>query len=570
MQQRRIQRRSPGVADHLPTDLHPVLRRVYCNRGVGEPAAVDLGLAQLLPFASLKGIDAAVGLLMEAREQRWRICVVGDYDADGATSTALLASMLPKFGMAEVEYLLPDRFRYGYGLSPEIVELAQSRKPDLLITVDNGIASFEGVTAARSAGIRVLITDHHLPGQSLPQADAIVNPNQPGCDFPSKALAGVGVAFYLLLALRAQLRAQGAGDGPNMASCLDLVALGTVADVVPLDHNNRILVEQGLRQLRSGRGRAGIRALLQIAGRDYGKASAADLGFTVGPRLNAAGRLEDMSIGVECLLSTDEDAALKIAHRLDQLNRERREIQQEMQDEALAGLAQISTGEKLPVGLCVYDPGWHQGVTGLVAGKVKDRHHRPVVAFAPADERCLTLKGSARSIPGFHIRDALDAIATRHPGLIAKFGGHAMAAGLSLEHARLEDFRSAFDEEARRWLDDNALEGVLETDGPLTAEEFSLPLAEALGRGGPWGQGFPEPVFEGTCDVLERRIVGERHLKLKLRLINTQQVFAAIAFNRTEGAEISQRIRLAFRLVINDYRGQRSPEAVVEYLEEAG
>ncbi len=418
--------------------------------------------------------------------------------------------------------------------------------------------------------MQVLITDHHLPGQALPQADAIVNPNQPGCDFPSKALAGVGVAFYLLLALRARLRTQGAGDGPNMASCLDLVALGTVADVVPLDRNNRILVEQGLRLLRSGRGRPGIRSLLQIAGRDAAKVSAADMGFAAGPRLNAAGRLDDMSIGIECLLCQDDDAALKIAHRLDQLNRERREIQQGMQDEALAGLAQITTGDKLPVGLCVYDPGWHQGITGLVAGKVKDRHHRPVVAFAPADEQCHILKGSARSIAGFHIRDALDAIATRHPGLIAKFGGHAMAAGLSLEYARLDEFRAAFDVEARRWLDDIALEGVLETDGPLTADEFSLALAESLGSGGPWGQGFPEPMFECTCDVLERRIVGERHLKFRLKHVGTQKVFAAIAFNRIEGADVGQRIQVVFRLVVNEYRGQRSPEAVIEYLEEAG
>lgn len=569
MPQRRIQRRHPRVDDHLPADLHPVLRRVYLNRGVGDAQAADLGFAQLLSFEALKGIQGAVDLLVQALHQRWHICIVGDYDADGATSTALMMMVLREFGAAQVSYLIPDRFRYGYGLSPGIVTLAQVRKPDLLVTVDNGIASLEGVAAARAAGMRVLITDHHLPGANLPDADAIVNPNQAGCGFESKALAGVGVAFYLLLALRARLRSEGAGEGPNLASYLDLVALGTVADLVPLDHNNRILVEQGLRRIRAGRARPGIHALLQLAGRDHSQIVASDLGFAVAPRLNAAGRLEDMGVGIECLLSQDASAALRVAQQLDDLNRQRREIQQQMQEEALSALELGLTGQELPFGLCLYDTTWHQGITGLVAGKVKEQHHRPVIAFAPADDDGLTLKGSARSISGFHIRDALDAIATRHPSLITKFGGHAMAAGLSLELAQLEKFRQAFDEEARRWLDASTLEGRVESDGELADHELSMQMAEVLNDAGPWGQGFQEPQFDGVFDVLEQRIVGERHLKLKLRLQGGKQAMDAIAFNQAAEWGHAKSIRAAYRLGINEYAGRRSHQAIIEFMEPA-
>jgi single-stranded-DNA-specific exonuclease len=568
MMRRRIMRRSPRAADGLPVSLHPMLRRVYRNRGVGTAADADLSLARLLPFHTLKGIDQAVDLLVEALRRQWHVCVIGDYDADGATSTALVVSLLRQFGLTQVGYLVPDRFRYGYGLTPEIVALARQRKPDLLITVDNGIASVEGVAAARAAGMRVLITDHHLPGQALPDADAIVNPNQPGCGFPSKVLAGVGVAFYLMSALRARLRSEGQKNGPTLAAWLDLVALGTVADVVPLDRNNRILVEHGLRLLRAGRARPGIQALLRVAGRDTTRATSNDLGYAAAPRLNAAGRLDDMSIGIECLLSEDEDVALQQARRLDQLNRERRELQQQMQDGALTDLAGQLQAGALPVGLCVYDPQWHQGVTGPVAGRLKELYHRPVVAFAPAGSGLL--KGSGRSVTGFHMRDALDAIATQNPGLITKFGGHAMAAGLSLECSRFDEFRNAFDREARRWLDASALDGVIETDGELASDDITLELAEALRDAGPWGQSFPEPLFDGEFEVLERRIVGERHLKLRLCPHPNGTPLAAIVFGQVKGAEVGQRIRAVYRLSVNEYGGLRSPEVVIEYYDAVG
>ncbi len=567
MPHRRIQRRQAWAEDNLPATLHPVLRRVYRNRGLGQATDIDLGLGQLQSYESLKGIKPAVDLLLQALRQRWHVCIIGDYDADGATSTALMVSMLTAFGAARVSYLVPDRFRYGYGLSPAVVSLAHERKPDLLVTVDNGIASLDGVAVAKAAGMRVLITDHHLPGKSLPAAEAIVNPNQPGCEFASKALAGVGVAFYLLLALRARMREEGMGEGPNLADSLDLVALGTVADLVPLDRNNRILVEQGLRRIRAGRVRPGILALLQVAGRDPRQICASDMGFAVAPRLNAAGRLDDMSIGIECLLSENESQALMLANQLDELNRQRREIQQQMQEEALAVLESKLSENELPVGLCVYDPTWHQGITGLVAGKVKERHHRPVIAFAPADEEGETLKGSGRSIPGFHIRDALDAIATRHPALITKFGGHAMAAGLSLQTSQLEVFRLAFDQEARRWLDVNALEGVIESDGELAAEELSMQTAEALNSAGPWGQGFPEPQFDGVFDVQEYRVVGQKHLKLKLRPVGDVQILDAIAFNQADTWLPTKKIRASYRLGVNEYAGRRSCQAMVDYME---
>ncbi|HLD14830.1 MAG TPA: single-stranded-DNA-specific exonuclease RecJ, partial [Burkholderiales bacterium] len=479
-----------------------------------------------------------------------------------------------------------NRFEYGYGLTPEIVTLATQKNPDLLITVDNGISSVEGVRAARGHGMQVLITDHHLPGAVLPKADAIVNPNQSGDNFPSKNLAGVGVAFYLMLALRAQLRAAGyftpgdSRDGggrassgtaagavaePNLANLLDLVALGTVADVVPLDANNRILVAQGLARLNEGRSTPGVRALLAVAGRAPGRITATDLGFLAGPRLNAAGRLADMSLGIACLLTDDPAEAQRMAHELDTLNRERRSIEAEMQTLALTAVENLKLDAAgLPRGLCLYDESWHQGVIGLVASRIKERVHRPVIAFAPAN--ATELKGSARSVPGLHIRDALDHIATRQPQLLSKFGGHAMAAGLSLARDQFEAFARAFDEEVGRWLSDDDLRGRLDTDGELAAADFSLELAETLRAGGPWGQGFPEPLFDGCFDILDRRIVGEKHLKLTLRSGNSRPL-SAIAFHAAETPSDWTRVRAAYRLDVNEYQGNRSLQLVLEHLE---
>jgi single-stranded-DNA-specific exonuclease len=577
--ERRFRQRPVPEGPHtLPADLHPVLQRVYLARGVTSAAELDYSLERLAPPALLKGIGEATALLAEALAREARILVVADFDADGATSCALLVRALALFGAApgQVRYLVPNRFEYGYGLTPEIVALAARQAPDLLVTVDNGISSVEGVVAARDHGIKVLITDHHLPGARLPPADAIVNPNQPGDGFPGKHLAGVGVAFYLAAALRARLRETGwfARRGlsePNLARLLDLVALGTVADVVPLDHLNRILVAQGLARLRAGDGIAdtGLRALLRVAGRDPARVTAADLGYAVAPRLNAAGRLADMSLGIACLLSDDPGEAESHACRLDALNRERRSIESTMQAEALAAIEALKLdrggGGGLPRGLCLFDESWHQGVIGLVAARVKERVHRPVIAFAPAGEAIL--KGSARSIEGLHVRDALDNIAARYPGLLTKFGGHAMAAGLSLARADFERFREVFDEEVGRWLSDEAFEPILYTDGELAAEDFTLALAEQLRAAGPWGQGFPEPIFEGIFEVLETRLVGERHLKLWLRPSpGGRRTLGAIAF-RQAGMPAARRVRAAYRLDVNEYQGTRALELVVEHLE---
>ncbi len=513
-------------------------------------------------------MDRAVALLAEALRAHKRILVVADFDADGATSCALVVRALRALGAADVRYVVPSRFEYGYGLTPEIVALAAKQQPDLIVTVDNGISSVEGVEAAHAHGIQVLITDHHLPGAVVPSAEAIVNPNRPGDSFPSKALAGVGVAFYVMLALRAHLRA---GDWfanreePNLAQFLDLVALGTVADVVPLDHNNRILVAQGLARLNANQGCAGIRAVLAVAGRSNRRLAASDLGFCVAPRLNAAGRLEDMSLGIECLLTDDFSSALGMAQQLDALNRERRAIESDMQQQALIAIRALHLDEAgLPRGLCLYDESWHQGVIGLVASRIKERVHRPVIAFAPANEH--ELKGSARSVPGLHIRDALDNIAAREPALLAKFGGHAMAAGLTLARDAFEAFARAFDEEVSRWLSDDDLRGRIHTDGELETGDFSLELAELLAAGGPWGQGFPEPLFDGCFDVLERRIVGEKHLKLTLRTGNSKPI-GAIAFNAAETPADWVSIRTAYRLDVNEYQGNRSLQLVLEHLE---
>ncbi len=561
----------PEHGDDLPASLHPVLRRIYRARQVRTAAELDSALGKLLPPTQLLGIESAVALLERALRERRRVLVVADFDADGATSCAVVLRALKQMGVQDVDFLVPNRFEYGYGLTPEIVTLAARKNPDLLITVDNGISSVEGVRAARERGMQVLITDHHLPGAVLPEADAIVNPNQPGDVFPSKYLAGVGVAFYLMLALRAQLRTAGwfgaERPEPNLANLLDLVALGTVADVVPLDANNRILVAQGLARLNAGVGNPGVRALLAVAGRAPGRVTATDLGFLAGPRLNAAGRLADMSLGIACLLTDDPAAAAGMAHELDALNRERRSIEAGMQQQALDAVARLYLDEAgLPRGLCLYDASWHQGVIGLVASRIKERTHRPVIAFAPAGET--ELKGSARSVPGLHIRDALDNIAARQPQLLSKFGGHAMAAGLSLARDQFEAFARAFDEEVSRWLSDDDLRGRLYTDGELATEDFSLNLAETLRAGGPWGQGFPEPLFDGCFDVLDRRIVGEKHLKLTLRSGNSQPI-SAIAFHAAGTPSAWTRVRAAYRLDVNEYQGSRSLQLVLVHLEPA-
>ena len=550
-------------------DLPPLLTRLYAARGVQSAAELDKGLARLIPYTQLKGIEAAVDLLVEALEQRQRILIVGDFDADGATASTVGVLGLRSLGAAQVDYLVPNRFEYGYGLTPEIVAVALERRPELLITVDNGISSIDGVAAAKAAGLRVLVTDHHLPGQELPAADAIVNPNQPGCGFPSKALAGVGVIFYVLLALRARLRERGwfaSRPEPNLGELLDLVALGSVADVVPLDANNRILVHQGLARIRAGRARPGLRALLEVAGRDYRRITSTDLGFILGPRLNAAGRLDDMSLGIECLLCEDEQLARDMAVQLDALNQDRKAIEQGMQREALSQLRDLPI-EELPFGLCLFEADWHQGVIGILASRLKERYHRPTIAFADAGDGLL--KGSARSIPGFHIRDALDAVAAQHPGLISKFGGHAMAAGLSLPLANFGAFSAAFDAEVRRQLCEDDLTGRLLSDGQLGVEEFHLDLAHALRQAGPWGQHFPEPLFHGVFEIVQQRLVGERHLKLVLRTECGGRQLDAIAFNidREQWPNPTVRwVELAYKLEANEFRGQESVQLLVAHI----
>jgi single-stranded-DNA-specific exonuclease len=570
-----ISRRPPGESGNLPLDLHPVLRRIYQSRQVTSAQELEQSLDQLIPPAQLKRIDQATALLADALQRQRRILIVADFDADGATSCALALRALRSLGARDVRYLVPNRFEYGYGLTPEIVELAAQQSPELIITVDNGISSLEGVAEARRRGIDVLVTDHHLPGAALPMATVIVNPNQPDDNFPSKNLAGVGVIFYVMLALRAHLResgwfAQQNIPEPNLARLLDLVALGTVADVVPLDVNNRILVAQGLKRINHGNPCEGIAALLRVAGRSPQRVTAMDLGYVVGPRLNAAGRLTDMSLGIECLLTDDPSAAQSMAEKLDALNRERRTIEAAMQKQALAAIASLHLDmETLPRGLCLFDESWHQGVIGLVASRIKEHTHRPVIAFAPVSDS--EIKGSARSVPGLHIRDALDAVAARHPHLLSRFGGHAMAAGLTLLRAHLEDFREAFDEEVSRHLSDSDLQGKVISDGELTGEELSLPVAELLRAAGPWGQGFPEPVFDGCFDVVSQRVVGEKHLKLTLRAPHHAKALEAIAFNSVrEGQVVTySRIRTAYKLDVNEYQGYRSLQLIIEHLEQA-
>jgi single-stranded-DNA-specific exonuclease len=555
------------LPDTLPFlgDLPPLLTRLYAARGVHSAAELDKSLARLLPYQQLKGIDAAVDLLVEALAQRQRILIVGDFDADGATASTVGVLGLRLLGAAHVDYLVPNRFEYGYGLTPEIVQVALERQPQLLITVDNGISSVEGVAAAKAAGLKVLVTDHHLPGHELPAADAIVNPNQPGCEFPSKALAGVGVIFYVLMALRARLRSLGHYDNapqPNIGELLDLVALGSVADVVPLDANNRILVHQGLERIRAGRARPGLKAILEVARRDHARITSTDLGFILGPRLNAAGRL-----GIECLLSDDPNLAREMAGQLDELNQDRKSIEQGMQREALAQLKDLPL-ESMPFGLCLFEPDWHQGVIGILASRLKERYHRPTIAFADAGEGML--KGSARSVPGFHIRDALDAVAAQHPQLISKFGGHAMAAGLSLPADNFPAFAQAFDEEVRRQLREDDLTGRLLSDGSLAVEEFHLELARALRHAGPWGQHFPEPLFHGVFQLVEQRVVGERHLKVVLKSECGSVKLDGIAFGVDREVWPNPTVRwveLAYKLDVNEFRGQESVQLMIAHIE---
>ncbi|MGH8522862.1 MAG: single-stranded-DNA-specific exonuclease RecJ [Gammaproteobacteria bacterium] len=567
--EKRIVRRVIPAADGLMSGLRPVFQRIYLARGVRSSEELDYSLTRLLPYRELGGITQAVEVLAGALERAERIVVVGDFDADGATGCALAVRGLRALGAADVHYVVPNRFEYGYGLTPEIVAITLPCRPQVLVTVDNGISSIDGVAAARRAGVRVVITDHHLPGPALPEADAIVNPNRPGDLFPSKVLCGVGVMFYVLTALRAHLRASNwfAGKGiPNLASFLDLVALGTVADVVPLDHNNRILVTQGLARIRAGRCVPGIRALVSAAGRDLGRLSARDLGFAVAPRLNAAGRLADMRLGIECLLAEDEGTAKELASRLDGLNRERRDIEAKMHEEAIGSLAGVGSGEinEAAYGVCLFHEDWHQGVVGIVAGRIRERINRPVIAFALAsgDE----IKGSARSVAGVHVRDTLDAVAAAHPGLISKFGGHAMAAGMVLRRADLAAFARAFDLEVERRMSPETLRDVVYTDGELGASDLGLEMAEALEHAGPWGQGFPEPLFDGEFDLQAPRVVADRHLKFILRPDRSTHSIAGIAFNAVEAGWTleARRVRLAYRLAINEYQG-RSPQLIVEH-----
>lgn len=569
MNARTIRRRVAAADTSLPDDLHPLLRRLYAARSVRSAQDLSLNLDQLIPVSQLGGIGAAVDLLCRHYASGSRIVVVGDFDADGATSTALVVRQLTRLGFAQVGFIVPNRFEYGYGLTPEIVRLAAAQQPGLIITVDNGISSHAGVLEASTLGIETLVTDHHLPAATLPAAAAIVNPNAPGDGFASKALAGVGVAFYLMAALTREMQLRGLCEKPPpVAQLLDLVALGTIADLVPLDRNNRVLVQQGLRRIRAGRCLPGIRAILEASNRATANVVAADLGFQVGPRLNAAGRLDDMSIGIQCLLADDLDAARLLAGRLTQLNHDRRELELQMQHEAMLTVADMRDDATLPLGLCLFDETWHQGVVGLVASRVKDRVHRPVIAMARADQ--LSLKGSARSVPGVHIRDVLDAVAARHPGLIEKFGGHAMAAGLTLPAARLEEFRIAFDAEVSRWMSVDDTTGIVNSDGELSADELTLDVACLLRESGPWGQSFPEPLFDGQFEVRNVRVLGERHLKMEVHRAGGP-VCEAIAFRHFDHDDApdvapNARVEMAYRLDVNQYNGTERLQLVVEYL----
>ncbi|TDR05861.1 single-stranded-DNA-specific exonuclease RecJ [Marinomonas communis] len=560
-----------SLENRFPSHFPKTLSRIYQARGVLGPEELEYKLASLAHPKQFFDINNAATILADAIEHEKRIVIVGDFDADGATSTTLGILALTAMGAVEPQYIVPNRFEYGYGLTPEIVTLVQEQEADVLVTVDNGIASIDGVAAAKAAGMQVIVTDHHLPGDVLPNADAIVNPNHPDCQFPSKSLAGVGVIFYVMSALRAQLTQRGWFERahiprPNMSEYLDIVALGTVADVVPLDANNRILVQQGLARIQAGKARPGILALLELGGREASRVKATDLGFVVGPRLNAAGRLDDMSIGIECLLSEQAFLARSYAEQLDQLNRERKAIESDMKQQAEQSLASIEEVSDLPYGMCFYQEDWHQGVIGILASRMKEKCHRPVIAFAKADDD--TLKGSARSIPGVHIRDALDLLAKRHPALLSKFGGHAMAAGMSIKAEHYETFTKAFDQIIEEWVTPEQLEATVYTDGELAPEDFSLEFAEQLRVAGPWGQAFPEPCFDGTFEVLQQRIVGEKHLKLTLREPNSGMLIDGIHFfcDLSVWPNQAQRARLVYKLDINEFRGQRNLQLMVDHI----
>jgi single-stranded-DNA-specific exonuclease len=568
-----IIRRTISEEGQLAEHIHPLLRRIYLARGIADETELRRELADLPAPSTISGTAEAAKLLHEHMQRSNRILIVGDFDADGATSCALGVLALRAMGAGHVDYLVPNRFEYGYGLTPEIVAVALDKSPDLIITVDNGISSVAGVAAAAAAGVPVLITDHHLPGKELPDAAVMVNPNLSGEGAIGQNLAGVGVLFYVLLALRSRLRehdwfAQPGLDEPNLAGFLDLVALGTVADVVPLDRINRILVHQGIRRIRAGHCRPGIKMLLRVAGRNMERLVASDMGFAVGPRLNAAGRLEDMSLGIETLLTADMHSAEQGAVELDGLNQNRRQIEDKMRQQAMTNLESLEMqGEAdLPFGLCVYDQQWHQGVIGILASRIKDRYHRPVIAFAAADNGWI--KGSARSVPGVHIRDILDSIAVKNPDLISKFGGHAMAAGLTLLEQDFATFSSAFDAEVRLHLNSEDIRGVIHSDGNLTSDQMTMEVAELLRDAGPWGQSFPEPVFDGRFKLISWRIVGTRHMKLVLAT-ETGEVLDAIAFNQgdKQPQNSEQDLHAAYRLDINEFRGNRNVQMIIEHLE---
>lgn len=570
---RSIVRRPLATRDQLPDDLHPLLRRVYLGRGITDPGDLDLSLAGLAPVDRLGHLQRAVAVVHGAMDRGDPILVVGDYDADGATSTALALRGLRAMGAKAVDFLIPNRFTEGYGLTPALVELAAQRGTRLILTVDNGIGSIAGVHRAGALGIPVLVTDHHLPGDQLPDA-VILNPNLPGDTFPSKHLAGVGVLFYLLMGLRRHLRERGwfhmrGIPEPNLAELLDLVALGTVADLVTLDRNNRILVEQGLRRMRAGRASAGILALFAVAGRNPALATTQDLAFGIAPRLNAAGRLADMSLGVRCLLSQDPAVAFNLAQHLDELNQERRQIEGEMRERAEGLIEGLGLCEaSLPAGLCLYDGGWHQGVIGILASRLVGRYHRPVITFAPGGEGML--KGSARSVAGIHMRDALASVALVAPDLILRFGGHAMAAGLTIPEGRLTDFAARFAVEVQGRFQGSVPAGVLPSDGAVAPQDWRLETAQVLRGGGPWGQGFPEPLFDGAFRVLERRTLGERHLKLRVRPKGTELNLDAIAFEHALGDRDSlgnpEWLHLAFHLDINHFQDTQRLQLRVEQI----
>jgi len=562
----------PLTHPYLTADMPDLLKRIYAGRGIQSLDELNFNLASLIPFNQLNNTDKAANRLFTALKQQQRITIVGDFDADGATSTALAIKALQAFGFQFIDYLVPSRFKDGYGLSKGVVDIAhQQQNPDLIITVDNGISSIEGVAQANQYQIDVLVTDHHLAGQQLPQACVIVNPNMPNDSFPSKALAGVGVIFYVMLALRSLLREQNwfiNHPEPNMAELLDLVALGTVADVVSLDQNNRILVSQGMRRIKAGVCCAGITALLEVAGRNPTNLATSDLGFAVAPRLNAAGRLESMSLGIDCLLETDSNTAREYALQLQDLNKERQEIEQQMRQEAIKYIEylEINQQKELPLGLCLYSRDWHQGVIGIVASRIKDRHHRPVVAFATGDKD--QIKGSCRSIQGVHIRDVLERIANQNPNLIIKFGGHAMAAGLTLLEKNYATFEQQFDKVVREYIDPTALEAKLMTDGHLQPAEMTIQMATLLRDAAPWGQHFPAPLFEGCFKVIKQHILASKHIKLVLKPLDYDLWIDAIAFNQAEDLSNDlDQIRIVYKMDINEYRGNIKLQLIIDYIE---